>query len=418
MDIISKVITTLKLTPDDMSEIQQKTIGMDLAESNQTIVNLLGLKIEECYDSVKEELHIIVFLKDFYKTPISDSQMRISCLSIVTSLDYINNTSVDLLSIISQIIDDRGPEYERVIFSFVMQLNIPCSIIRMACVGLLKYPEKHNIIIQTLETCIKKNTNIIDKYYCLSLLNTMFNYNITDVTINIHAKVSNDIRLLNLYSENGFIIRTEHKEPESKEKIKELGLIVLSEESEPYTEERVYGKSEKNETPGGFQQNHFGLGDSRFVCGSDARDIDLNYISKIKSKFNGLEYIVKYTEIINRHSRFQCLKLSSEDYMCLVALLTENYNQCLTYCNKQTNKLLITKIAIELLRIGNEDIPDLLLSFIADTKTFDVNTRIHFAYCFKTPYNREYLQQSHDILRAGFYRMINSDKVKVNNLIA
>lgn len=410
MDIISNVINYLKLSTHEIEEIQTKTNAMSLSESNKEIINILLSKIEKDYEDVNENVAIIFFIKKFAIQRIFDSQTRISIYDFLLSLDYGMFTPVDIASKIEAICEER-PKYRKYCYSILLQLSIPHCFIRMACVALLNFQEKQEDIIEKLTECIKSDCNVIDKFYCLSLLNIIYSSIEIEVTFDPFNYCQNDISLLDTYIEDGFCLLADRCDIEDNEKaiLNELGKTILSGNMKPYFRTVVHKEKEKVDLTRKKQNDD--------IFGDISSVVDIDYNSYYVSEYNGIDFRFKYTEIINNDVTIRCRRLTSDDYLCMIALISFNYDDCLKYYSKNTNKLLLTKVASVMLNIQNPVFPDILISFIADVNNFDVKTRIRLAYCFKNPDNMDYLTQCHTILKSSFYSMENSEKEKVNNLI-
>jgi len=412
MDFLTKVIKAVHITDEEKANLQSSLFGLTIGESNLRIIQFLQGRIYEHYDELKFDINVTHFVVVTNMELKSEMVKYITMYQVISSYEYNKITPFDVICNIEEMCKDHQ-EHREYCYTILSQMNISIGFKRVACVALLKYSNRHESCIEILNDCIEMVGTILDKYYCLALLKFIQTHDITNVVFSPQNYCSNDIKLFDKYTEQGFQIMATKNE--NVENIKELGMQILSSNHVPFQVLKEYEKTESlSEAIGGKTRYVQGFSSYSISDGSSG-DVDLRFRSYYVT-LNGNK--IKMFEFIDNRPIVSCQKFSHEDYCCMVAFISQNYDECLKYYSKDTNSLLMTMVANQLLKNQNEDIGGIIISFIADTRKFKIDTRIRLAYCFKETQNVDYLQQSYDILSPHFYKMTNTQKAQVRNLIS
>lgn len=367
MDLITKVIQKLNLTNNEIIEIYNKTDELDLMNANDKIQENIYNKIQEKYELINNDIHIIVFLKLFGKERSEDLIKRIFYYEILINYNYYVLTPVQLIENIRNICSGMLFNYFEYCCYIVSQLDIPIGHIRFVC----QYIKDKDYVINKMNECINKNSNIIDKLFCLiTLKNLYFNGN----------------KYFDMYFNLPYIKSIENEEHINE--IKELGLKIVTDVNEDFFVE-IIPTEPSYRVSGGYE-----------ILSSTERIL--------KSKFNNIEI-----NILN----FQNSKTiyTEYEYIFLVLLYSENYDKCLEYYSSDMNKYLLTFGARILINVGNKEINDKIISFIIDSN-FNIEIKIKFAYLFVNPLNIEYIQKAYDSFQKYYPMMIKSDIRKIETL--
>lgn len=368
MDLITKVIQKLKLSKDETMEIYNKTDELDLINANDKIQENIYNKIQEKYELINNDIHIIVFLKLFGKERSQDLIKRIFYYEILINYDYYKLTPKQLIENIQNICTGMLHNYFEYCCYIVSQLNIPIGHIRIVCI----YLKDKDYVINKMKNCINTNSNIIDKLFCLIMLR------------NIYSNI-------NIYEDNYYIlpiIKTINNEEHIND-LKELGIKTVTDICEEFFIEII-------QTEPTYLINR----GYEFIPSADRN---------LKSKFNNQEInIFKFQNPKTIYTQYE--------YIFLILLYSGNYNECLEYYSSDMNKYLLTLGARFLINVGNKEINDKILLFINDSK-FNIEIKIKFAYLFVNPLNMEYIQKAYNIFQKYYPMMIKSDIRKIETLL-
>lgn len=412
MDFLTKVIKDVDITEDEKVNLQNSTFGLTIDESNSRIIGFLSRKISDNFDKVKYHINVSKFVDVINMEMTQEMLKYITMYRAISKYDF-SSIALDVVSRVEKLCNGRQ-NYREYCYMIIAQMNVSISIRRAACVALSAFKHRLQFCKETLISCIQgsdestKSGTIIDKFYCLSFLRFLYKYEVERILYDQTFWCTNDIRLLTAYDEHGFMIYgkplTEISEDELQN-LKELGMHILSSEHTPYSIiDEPYRRSSN------LIYRFIRELEEYFVDREDQEPSMKYYATHDGQKFKLI--------MIDSGRKMACHEFSVDDYYCMVAYVSENYDQCLKYCSKDTDSLLMTMIANKLLSEGNEDVPDMILSFIADPRKFSIDIRIALAYSFKGTKHVEHLRQAHDILVPNFYRMEKYQKEKVRNLLS
>ena len=128
MDLNSEVIKILNLSKDEISEIYNKTSNLNLSDSLDSISGSIVSKILEKFESVKNNIHVIEFLKKYHKFINEDIKVRISIYSSLKQINYFDGKPSFVLRHILDICN-ANENYQEFVFLIVTQLTIPICFI-------------------------------------------------------------------------------------------------------------------------------------------------------------------------------------------------------------------------------------------------------------------------------------------------
>lgn len=347
MNVNAKIIKLLQIPDNEISSILISSVGLPKNESDTMLNNWILEKIILNYDMVKDNIDIISFININGNPSISeDCYLRDAIYKFLT----VNDFNFSIFESIEEMTDQYSKE---LYYLIIAQLNVPPSYKRVACLNLLQTNKYHVLIISVLESIILSNINIIDKYYCLSLLSFIYKSKNVKCRYKFDNFLYDDEHNLERHYEQFISISFENEliAPENVENLKRLGKISL-------------------------ECHHFYFFKENNI---------------IYSKLNGNNFPVKITGP-------DFVEYTDLDYMCMIGFLCKIPNETSMYFTENISRRLIVKIGIFLCE--NETLPaiHIIMNLISDAN-LDFNIRLMISKSLKSLTNKQYIETAISILK-------------------
>lgn len=375
MNVNENLIKLLNVPQKEISEILLSSVGLSSEQSNMMFNNWILEKILLNYENIKDNITIISFLSvNGSLSRFSDIYTRITVFKEIMNIDFYNIKGVELMVMFS----DKQTYIKELYYIFIAQLDLPPPIRRIACLNLLHDSRYFDLIESSVESVINSNSNIIDKYYFLTMLVFMYKYTNITIMFKKYLFQINDENNLNKHYEQCILITGDLRNENiiNHKKLKELSKIAIN-------------------------------GNSRYYI----KEIDTIY-----SYHNSKKYHVKFIEKDYGMLLFKAIEYTEIDYYCMIGVLCDNAEIIESFFSANISHKIVIKTGIFLMKSGIISAIDTILYFVSNT-SYDMEIRIMIAKSLLSLDDKQYFKSAHDILQTNIQMMDEEEVLLFHSLL-
>jgi hypothetical protein len=324
---VPSVLKSLNVSPQEQEALSLSAFGLNPKEIRAKFDEFIIERIRSVFPMGIDEISVLNFLSS-YGTTNEDIEPYVRMYNtIIETADFRNSSPEDVRT---ELLKYPNPDF---CFSVVSQIRVHAGYTRMACMELLRYPDKRSFVLARLEETVRAQETLIDRYMSLRLLLMVASH--TEFEVKRYSQ-TNEISVSGDYHEFGLSVRGLN--PCNHElSLEELGRVAVH-DPVPHS---IVRKSTTIELIG--------------------HDPEYDYVVHVRKKYD----------------------LTDDDYRCGIAFMVQDYKTVLEYMTPRTNRCLMTTIVNELLKRGHEETGERVLEFISDQLNFDLEIRILMCYAFR-----------------------------------